>query len=76
MLVRTGRGWYREFARVNGQPERSFVGSATIDTPAEVVAGEMQDTLEFDLSARRNCSTWTDALRLFIRHADDAGVLT
>ena len=70
------QSWYREFARVNGQPERSFVGSTTIDTPAEVVAGEMQDTLEFDLSARRNCSTWTDALRLFIRHADDAGVLT
>ncbi len=69
------QGWYREFARVDGQPERTFVGSATIDTPAEVAAGEMQDSLGFDLSARRNCSTWTDALRLFIRHADDAGVL-
>ncbi len=70
------QGWYREFARVDGQPERTFVGSATIDTPAEVVAGEMQDNLGFDLAARRNCSTWTDALRMFIRHADDAGVLT
>ncbi len=69
------QGWYREFARVDGQPERTFVGSATIDTPAEVAAGEMQDSLGFDLSARRNCSTWTDALRLFIQHADDAGVL-
>ena len=69
------QGWYREFARVDGQPERTFVGSATIETPAEVVAGEMQDILGFDLSARRNCSTWIDALRLFIRHADDAGLL-
>ena len=69
------QGWYREFARVDGQPERTFVGSATIETQAEVVASEMQDILGFDLSARRNCSTWTDALRLFIRHADDAGVL-
>ena len=69
------QGWYREFARVDGQPARTFVGSATIETLAEVVAGEMQDILGFDLSARRNCSTWTDALRLFIRHADDAGVL-
>ena len=69
------QNWYREFARVDGQPERSFVGSATIDTPAEVVAGEMQDTFEFDLAARRNCSTWTDALRMFIRHVDDTGVL-
>ena len=69
------QGWYREYARVDGQPERTFVGSATIDTPAEVVAGEMQDSLGFDLSARRNCSTWTDALRLFIQHVDDTGVL-
>lgn len=69
------QNWYREYARVDGQPERPFVGSATIDTPPEVVAGEMQDILEFGLSARRDCSTWTDALRLFIRHADDAGVL-
>ena len=69
------QGWYREFARVDGQPERTFVGSATIETQAEVVASEMQDILGFDLSARRNCSSWTDALRLFIRHADDAGVL-
>ena len=69
------QGWYREYARVDGQPERTFVGSATLDTPAEVVAGEMQDSLGFDLYARRNCSTWTDALRLFIRQADDAGIL-
>ena len=69
------QNWYREYARVDGQPERPFVGSTTTDTPAEVVAGEMQDILEFDISTRRNCSTWTDALRLFIRHADDAGVL-
>ena len=70
------QNWYREFARVEGQKEYTFVGSATVDTPAEVVAGEMQDILGFDLAARRNCSTWTDALRMFIRHADDAGVLT
>lgn len=70
------QNWYREFARVEGQKEYTFVGSATIDTPAEDVAGEMQDILGFDLTARRNCSTWTDALRMFIRHADDAGVLT
>lgn len=69
------QNWYREFARVEGQKEYTFVGSATVDTPAEVVAGEMQDILGFDLTARRNCSTWTDALRMFIRHADDAGGL-
>ena len=69
------QNWYREYARVVGQPERGFVGSATTETPAEVVAGEMQDILGCDLAARQHCRTWTDALRMFIRHADDAGVL-
>ena len=69
------KNWYREFARVEGQSECTFVGSATIDTPVEVVAGEMQDVLGFDLATRRNCSTWTDALRVFVRQADNAGVL-
>ncbi len=31
--------------------------------------------LGFDLAARRECPTWTDALRLFVRQADEAGVL-
>ena len=69
------QNWYREFARVDDQPELSFVGSATIDTPPEVVADEMQEILGFGLAARGNYSTWTEALRMFIRHADDAGVL-
>ncbi len=35
----------------------------------------MRETLGFDLTARRECPTWTDALRLFICQADEAGVL-
>ena len=69
------QNWFREFARVDGQPELSFVGSATIDTPPEVAADELQEIFGFGLAARRNYSTWTEALRMFIRHADDAGVL-
>ena len=48
---------------------------ASIDTPIEIVVGEMRDLLGFDLATRRSCSTWTDALRLFVRQADDAGVI-
>ena len=69
------QGWYRDFARVAQQPGRGYIGSATIETPPESVATRIRETLGFDLAARRECPTWTEALRLFIRQADDAGVL-
>ncbi len=70
------QNWYREFAHVEEQKECAFVGSVTVNTPAEVVAEEMRNVLGFNLAARQDCSTWTDALRMFIRQVDDAGVLT
>ena len=69
------QSWYWDFARVNGYPELEFVGSASVEAPSETVAANMRETLGFDLAARRECSTWTDALRLFIRQADETGVL-
>ena len=69
------QAWYRDFVRVARQPELGFVGRATLDTPPETVASGMRETLGFDLAARRECPTWTDALRLFIRLSDEAGVL-
>ena len=69
------QSWYREFARVAQQPQLGFVGSVTADTPPEAVAAGMREVLGFGADDRKACATWTDALRLFIRHADDAGVL-
>ena len=69
------QSWYRDFVRVARAPKLAFVGSATVETPPETVAAEMRETLGFDLAARRDCPTWTDALRLFIRQAEEAGVL-
>ena len=69
------QSWYRDFARVAQQPGLGYVGSATVETPPESVATRIRETLGFDLAARRECPTWTEALRLFIRQADDAGVL-
>ena len=69
------QSWYRDFARVAQQPDLDFVGSATIATRPATVAARMSETLGFDLAARRECPTWTDALRLFIRQADETGVL-
>ena len=69
------QSWYRDFARIARQPELGFVDSATVEMSPEAVAARMWDTLDFDLAARRECPTWTEALRLFIRQADEAGVL-
>lgn len=69
------QSWYRDFVRITRQAERSFVGSATIAMPPEEVATRMRNALGFNLSARRECGTWTDALRLFILQAERVGVL-
>ncbi len=69
------QSWYRDFLRVAQEPELDFVGSATIDMQPAGVAARMREALGFDFDARRECPTWTDALRLFIRQADEAGVL-
>lgn len=69
------QSWYRDFARVAGEPSLDFVGSASVAASPETVAAQMRETLAFDLAARSECPTWTDALRLFIRQAEEAGVL-
>jgi Zn-dependent peptidase ImmA (M78 family)/transcriptional regulator with XRE-family HTH domain len=67
--------WYRDFARTTGEPARAFVGSLTTATSPEEAARVIRDALGFNIDARRACPTWTDALRMFIAQAEDAGVL-
>lgn len=67
--------WYQEFARVNKFDEVPFVGTATVDDDVVGTAAEMRETLGFDLEQRRAVRTWEEALRLFVGHVDDAGVL-
>ena len=69
------QGWYRDFARIGGQPELDFVGSARIETPPGSAAASMRQTLAFGLAARGKCRSWAEALRLFVDRADAAGVL-
>ncbi len=70
------QSWYADFARLYQDPELEFVGSATLDdTPPEDAAERIRAYLGFSVEERRDCGTWTDALRLFIRQADQAGIL-
>jgi Zn-dependent peptidase ImmA (M78 family)/transcriptional regulator with XRE-family HTH domain len=67
--------WFHENARTSGSERLAFVGSATLSSPVVDVAAAMRNMLSFDLQRRRDCATWTDALRMFIGEADRIGVL-
>jgi len=69
------QSWYREFATVSSQDPRDFVGSLMMQTPPADAAATISRALGFDLEGRRDCPTWTDALRRFIDQADAMGVL-
>ncbi|HNX49941.1 MAG TPA: ImmA/IrrE family metallo-endopeptidase [Thermoanaerobaculaceae bacterium] len=67
--------WYRDFARLVGEPPVPFVGSVTTAARPEEVAGDMRAALGFDLAKRKACPTWEEALRQFITQTDEAGVM-
>jgi Zn-dependent peptidase ImmA (M78 family) len=69
------QAWYREFATVSNQDPLDFVGSLTIQTPSAEAATAISRALGFDLEMRRDCPTWTEALRRFIDQADKLGAL-
>jgi Zn-dependent peptidase ImmA (M78 family) len=67
--------WYRDFARSERISPLSFVGSASLNSSVESTAAIMRHALGFDIEQRRRIPTWSDALRLFIGQADEAGIM-
>jgi Zn-dependent peptidase ImmA (M78 family) len=67
--------WYRDFARSQRESPLDFVGSVTLNSKVESTAAAMRHALGFDIEERRRIPTWTDALRLFISRADEAGIM-
>ncbi len=67
--------WYLEFAHEEGRTRLPFVGSLTLQTPIPEAAARMRQALQFDLADRRDCPTWTEALRRFVALVDKSGVL-
>lgn len=72
---RQRQDWYREYATSAGDDPLAFVGSATLNRAAASVAEDMRRVLRFGVDQRRTSRDWSEALRLFIEHADAAGVL-
>jgi len=74
-LCQRRQAWYQDYAESMHEDPHAFVGSAqTTDAPQEVAA-RVREQLAFGVEDRRQCPTWSDALRLFIQKAESAGVL-
>ncbi|HLO96274.1 MAG TPA: ImmA/IrrE family metallo-endopeptidase [Burkholderiaceae bacterium] len=71
----TRQSWYRDEALVNGETPLPFVGSVTLAARPTEAAELIRQRLGFSVQARRECPTWTEALRLFIAQAEQAGVM-
>ena len=67
--------WFRNYARSMGESPLAFVGSARVGDDVVRTAARIREELGFDLDARRQMPTWTDALRRFIEQADGLGIL-
>ncbi|MGN2390684.1 ImmA/IrrE family metallo-endopeptidase [Pelomicrobium sp. G1] len=74
-LCQQRQDWYRDFARQVGEERLSFVGSLRLEDDVVQAAARIRAALGFDLDARRQMPTWTEALRRFIEQADALGVL-
>ncbi len=74
-LCQQRQDWYRDFARSIGEEALPFAGSVRVGDDVVPTAATIRDALGFDLNARRQMPTWTDALRRFIEQADALGVL-
>lgn len=67
--------WFREHARTEHLDRVSIAGSASIGDNVEAIAARVRSGLKVDLQERAGIPTWTDALPLFIKGAETAGVL-
>jgi hypothetical protein len=75
-LCQQRQEWYRDYARTEGISPLSYVGSESVENGVEETASKIRAAIGFSLDAQAHAATWTDALRLFIGKADEAGVLT
>jgi Zn-dependent peptidase ImmA (M78 family)/transcriptional regulator with XRE-family HTH domain len=69
------QAWYRDEALVTGETPLPFVGSVALATPPVEAAELIRQQLGFSVQARRECPTWTEALRMFIAQTERAGVM-
>lgn len=74
-LCQQRQEWYRDYVRSVREEPLSFIGSAVLESDVVQTAAEIRRALDFEIEERRQCPTWTEALRRFIEQADRLGVL-
>ena len=75
-LCQRRQNWFREFARMRGDPPLDFVASVSLASDKVRTAGAMRKTLGFNLEERRQFGSGRDeVLRRFKRSAESLGVL-
>lgn len=74
-LCQQRQEWFHDYARAGQVQALDFIGSVTPDSDIIEAATAIRARLGFDLEERRQCPTWTEALRKFIELADKCGVL-
>ncbi|NOZ09992.1 MAG: ImmA/IrrE family metallo-endopeptidase [Gammaproteobacteria bacterium] len=74
-LCQQRQDWYRDYARLHGDEPLVFVGTAQSGDDVVEMAADISQVIGFDWQRRQQCSSWSEALRQFIRHVDDAGIL-
>lgn len=66
--------WIREFLISEGLGELGFVGSATIDEAPRFLAQKMLNALELSPEQQCSCQTRNEALKLWIKKTEEAGI--
>lgn len=74
-LCQQRQEWYRDYVRSLREEPLRFIGSAIPESDIVQTAAEIRHALGFEIEERRQCPTWTEALRRFIEQADRLGVL-
>ena len=69
------QAWYRDFALVNSEPPLPFVGALNVTVAPRLAALQVGQSLGFNIDARRDCRTWSEALKMFVDQADQIGVM-
>ncbi|MCD6291810.1 MAG: ImmA/IrrE family metallo-endopeptidase [Anaerolineae bacterium] len=69
------RDWLRERRIQEGVDPLPFVGRFSPADPPERIAEDIRQTLSLPTPTARDAKTWTEHLRLLVRHAEAAGII-
>lgn len=65
--------WYLEYLAETGKKQLGFVGAADTNSDPIRVAGQIRQSLGFDLDNRARSRTWEEALRIFVDATENIG---